>query len=153
MVRVVYVGLGGRDAAVRTFDDLMPHVLAIRALQAKCWPMGPDDMALEIAIDGLESAAYHFTRRPLYFDQTRVARQNFYPGLGDRAAAIKAFDQLEPYAHRLSALRSSCRPYGRDWLALDIPCQCLDSAAYHFTRIAAFYGAQSDSAGPIRPAR
>lgn len=153
---MTYTGLGGKDAAVKTFDGLVPHVLFIRALQARCWPMGPDDMALQIAVDGLESAAYHFTRRPLYYDQTRVPRQhgqNFYEGLGDRAATIKAFDDLEPYARRLGTLRSSCRPFGRDWLALDIPSQCLGSAAYHFTKIASFYGAKNDSAGPVGPPR
>lgn len=156
MVRVTYTGLGGKEAAVTVFDGLLPHVLAIRALQAKCWPRGPDDMALEIAVDGLESAAFHFTRRPLYFDATRVQRnhgQNFYEGLGDRAAAIRAFEGLTPYADRLRALQGRCRPFGRDYLALDIPRQCLGSAAYHFTKIDHFYGTKADSAGPIGPPR
>lgn len=156
MVRITYTGLGDKEAAIREFDALKPHVLLIRALQAKCWPLGPDDMALEIAVDGLESAAFHFTRRPLYFDATRVQRQhgqNFYEGLGHRAAAIQAFEGLAPYASRLRALQGSCRPYGRDWMALDIPRQCLGSATYHFTKIAAFYGAKGDSAGPTRPPR
>jgi hypothetical protein len=138
------------------FDGLTPHVLLIRALQAKCWHLGPDDLALEIAVDGLESAAFHFTRRPLYFDGTRVQRQHgqdFYEGLGDRGAAIQALESLGPLYDRLRALQSHCRPYGRDWMALDIPRQCLGSAAYHFTKIAAFYGAKADSAGPIGPPR
>ena len=152
MVRMTYPGLGDSRATVGTFDALTPHVLMIRALQQKCWPLGPDDMALQIAVDGLESAAYHFTRRPLYFAATRVQRQhgqNFYPGLGDRYAATAAFEGLAPYATSLGALQRHCRPFGRDYLALDIPRQCLGSSAYHFTRIAAFYGAKADSAGPI----
>lgn len=156
MVRVAYTGLGTRDAAIRAFDSLTPHVLVIRAMQAKCWPLGPDDMALQIAVNGLESAAFHFTRRPLYFDMTRVERQhgqNFYEGLGDRADCIQAFEGLEPYSKRLGALQHSCRPFGRDWMALDIPRQCLGSAAYHFTKLAAFYGARGDSSGPLGPPR
>jgi hypothetical protein len=156
MVRMTYAGLGDRYAAVRTFDGLKPDVLLIRALQAKCWPLGPDDMALQIAVNGLESAAFHFTRRPLYFDTTRVQRQpgqKFFEGLGGQAAAVQAFEKLSPYAHRLRALQGQCRPFGRDWLALDIPRQCLGSAAYHFTRAAHFYGAKGDSAGPARPPR
>jgi hypothetical protein len=153
MVRVTYVGLGSRDAAVSAFDALLPHVLGIRALQAKCWPWSADDKALQIAIEGLEDAAYHFTRRPFYFEATRVERQhgqNFYEGLGERAAAIAAFETLSPYARALGALQQRCRPFGRDYLALDIPRLCLDSAAYHFTKEAHFYGAKADSAGPIR---
>lgn len=156
MVRMTYVGLGDRASAVRAFDGLLPHVLMIRDLQALCWPRGPDDMALEIAVDGLETAAHHFTRRRLYYDGTRVVRdhgRNFYPGLGDRAEAIAAFETLQPYCAALRQLQHACRPYGRDYLALDIAKQCLESAAYHFTRIEAFYGAKGDGAGPTRPAR
>jgi hypothetical protein len=153
MVRVTYVGLGGHDAAVSAFDALLPHVLMVRALQAKCWPWSADDRALQVAIEGLEDAAYHFTRRPHYFEPTHVERQhgqNFYEGLGDGAAAIAAFETLAPYARALAAMQQRCRPFGRDYLALDIPRLCLDSAAYHFTKLAHFYGAKADSAGPIR---
>jgi hypothetical protein len=152
-VRVTYVGLGGKEAAVQAFDALLPHVREIRDLQALCWPMGPEDSALEIAIDGLETAAYHFTRRRLYYDATRVQRdygRNHYPGPGGRAEAIAAFERLRPYARALGDLQRRCRPFGRDYLALDIAKQSLDSAAYHFTRIEAFYGAKADSAGPLR---
>jgi hypothetical protein len=67
MARVSYVGLGPPEAAVRTFDALLPYVLVIRALQAKCLPMGPDESALEIAVDGLEAAAFHFTHGAALF--------------------------------------------------------------------------------------
>lgn len=154
MVRMTYVGLGSRDSAVAEFDALLPHVLLIRRHQEKCWPRGPDDMALEIAVDGLETAAFHFTRRRLYYDRTRVVREhgrNFYPGLGDRVEAIASFGELRPYFQALGVLQHRCKPYGRDYLALDIAKQCLDSAAYHFTRIDAFYGLKGDGAGRRAP--
>jgi hypothetical protein len=152
MVRVTYTGLGGREAAIDAFDDLRRYVLIIRAMQAKCWPLGPDDMALEIAVDGLETAAFHFTRRPLYYDMTRVAREhgrNYYEGLGDRQACVEAFAALDPYVNQLGALQRRCRPFGRDYLALEIPRQCIGTTAYHFTKMKSFFGAKADSAGPI----
>jgi hypothetical protein len=155
MVHLSYPGLGTPDMAVRDFDGLLPYVLRIRALQAKCFPQGPDDMALQIAVDGLETAAFHFTRRRLYYDATRVRRdhgRNFYEGLGEPAEAIAALQDLAPYVACLRALQHKCRPFGRDYLALEIARQSLDTAAYHFTREASFYGARGDSAGPTRPA-
>ena len=143
MVRVTYCGLGDARAAVSHFDALLPHVLVIRGWQARCHPMGQDDWALEIAIDGLETAAFHFTRRPFFFEATRPEREhgrNYYEGLGDRAACVAAFEGLAPYAEALRALKGRCRPFGRDYLALDIPMQTLDSAAYHFTRVPYFFG-------------
>jgi hypothetical protein len=32
-------------------------------------------------------------------------------------------------------------------MAITIPAQCLDTAAFHFTRIPHFFGAKADSAG------
>ena len=49
------------------------------------------------------------------------------------------------------AMQRKCRPFGRDYLALDIAKQGLETAAYHFTREAAFYGLQGDGAGATRP--
>lgn len=43
--------------------------------------MGPDDFALQIAVDGLQTAAHHFGAAS--YDSTRVARrfgQIFYEG-------------------------------------------------------------------------
>jgi hypothetical protein len=154
VVRQTYAGLGGQDAAVRAFDGLLPHVLQIRALQAKCGPLGPDEMALQIAVDGLETAAYHFTRRRLYYDHTRIPRdhgRDHYEGLGEPAEAVAAFEALAPFARALAELQRRCRPFGRDYLALDIAKQSLDSAAYHFTRTETFYGSRSDSTGRVRP--
>lgn len=135
---------------MREFDALTPHVLILRELQALCAPMGPDDMALAIVVDGLETAAFHFTRRPHYYEAARVQRvhgQNFFEGLGDLGSCIAAFDRLEPLMRELDRMKFSCRPFGRDYLALNIPQQCLGTAAYHFTRLEGFYGAQNDSTG------
>ena len=151
MVHRTYVGV--RDP-IRAFDALIPYVRIVRELQAKCEPLGPDDNALKIIVDGLDTAAFHFTRRPLYYEPIRVERtrgQNFFPGLGDLGDCIAAFDRLEPLTRELGRLKFSCRPFGRDYLALNIPQQCLDTAAYHFTRLETFYGARSDSAGPLGP--
>lgn len=64
MVRVTYVGLGD---AVRRFEALQPYVNELRAMQRACKPFGRDYLAIAIAIDGLDSAAYHFTRRPHFY--------------------------------------------------------------------------------------
>lgn len=151
MVHRTYVGV---TDPVRAFDALTPYVQIVRELQAKCHPLGVDDNALRIVVDGLETAAFHFTRRPLYYEAIRIERahgQNYFPGLGDLADCITAFDRLEPLTRELSRLKFSCRPFGRDYLALNIPQQCLGTAAYHFTRLEGFYGARSDSAGPLAP--
>jgi hypothetical protein len=153
MVRMRYVGLGEPASALREFDALLPYVLKLRAMQACCSPRGPDDMALEIAVDGLETAAFHFTRRPRYYDQTAVVRihgQVAYPGLGGPQGATKAFDALRPYSKELQRLQSKCSPFGRDYLALEIPKHALATSAYHFTGNEFFYAAKGDSAGPVR---
>lgn len=64
MVRQTYVGIGD---AVRVFTDLTPYARRLRELQRCCKPFGRDYHALAIAIEGLESAAYHFTRRPHFY--------------------------------------------------------------------------------------
>lgn len=148
MVKLNYVGLGDAKAAVGTFDAMLPHVLLIRAMQDRCFPMGPDDSALEIAVDGLEFAAFHFTRRPLYFDATRLRRnlgRNYYPGLGDQEEALAEFTTLKPYWKALRDLQGFCRPLGRDWLALNIARQGLESATYYFTKRTDLYGAKPHS--------
>lgn len=153
MVRVRYSGVGDQEAAIRLFDGLAAQVELIRALQANCWPRDPDDMALQMAVEGLETAAYHFTRRPRYYEGVRIPREhgrNFYPGLGDRESAIAAFAALKPLWAAVATVQQRCRPFGRDYLALEIAKHTLTSAAYHFTRIEAFFGAKSDSAGPVR---
>lgn len=153
MVHRTYYGLGPAEVAVREFEGLEPHVLELLSLQQECVTLGPDHMALGIALDGLETAAYHFTRRRNFYHalEATAARRPSNGRLADREEARAAFQALSPYAERLLALRGRCRPFGRDYLALDIARQGLETAAYHFTREAHFYGAKSDSVGPIRP--
>jgi hypothetical protein len=142
MTRVTYNGLGTPEAAVRDFDGFKPYVTALRAMQLECVPDGPDFLALDIPIDGLETTAFHFTRRPHYYDQLRLPidrRRADHPGLGHNAA-VAAFLELEPYLNRLGALRSKCRPFGRDYQALSIATASLKTAAYHFTRDPHLYG-------------
>ena len=64
MVKLNYVGL---TDPVREFEALKPYVNELRKMQQKCKPFGRDYMAIAIALDGLESAAYHFTRRPHFY--------------------------------------------------------------------------------------
>lgn len=157
MAHRTYYGLGPADAAVREFDTLRPYVGQMLDLQRECVSMGPDYMAMAIALDGLQTAAYHFTRRPDFYHALQEAAPP--PGgggerrLADKAQAISAFQGLKPYADRLRQLQGQCRPFGHDYLALDIAKQSLETAAFHFTREHAFYGSKSDSAGPLGPRR
>lgn len=64
MVQQTYAGIGD---PIRVFEDLIPYARRLRELQRRCKPFGRDYHALAIAIDGLESAAYHFTRRPHFY--------------------------------------------------------------------------------------
>lgn len=64
MVRVTYVGLA--DPA-QEFETLRPCVVRLRDLQRRCKPFGRDYHAIAIAIAGLETAAYHFTRQPHFY--------------------------------------------------------------------------------------
>jgi uncharacterized protein involved in copper resistance len=155
MVRVMYVELGDAEAAVREFDGLTPYVRELASMQQECKPLDADYAALGIALDGVETAAYHFAWRRHFYHSVRgdIGRRHESNGrLRDRAEAIAAFKTLAPYQRALSAMQRQCRPFGRDYLAIDIAKQGLDTAAYHFTREASFYGAQGDSAGPTRPA-
>jgi hypothetical protein len=128
-------------------------VVQLLALQGECKPHGPDYMAVGIALDGLQTTAYHFTRRRYFYhviEEVRAGHREGNSRLSDRQEAIAAFRALTPYNDRLRALQGRCRPFGRDYLALDIARQSLESAAYHFTQEPSFYGAKHDSAGPIR---
>ena len=40
---------------------------------------------------------------------------------------------------RLRALQRSCRPFGRDYHAISIALDALDTTAFHFTRTPHFY--------------
>lgn len=154
MVHRTYYGLGNAEAAVRVFDSLEPYARQLLGLQAECPRLGPDYLAIDIALDALQTAAYHFTRRRYFYREVEVAPADG-PGtngrLADRAEAVAAFRALSPYHDRLRALQGACRPFGRDYLALEIARQGLESAAFHFTRVAGFYGLTGDGGGGTRP--
>ena len=155
MVASGYYGLGSHDAAVAAFDHLKPYVEELLSLQGECEPMKADYSAIGIALDGLQTAAYHFTRRRHFYHELEAQRPPYRLGnnrLGDRQAAVAAFEALTPYASALGKMQGGCRPFGRDYLALTIAQQSLGTAAFHFTRVPSFYGAKCDSAGPVRPA-
>ena len=154
MGRTTYVGLGGPDAAVREFEDLTTFVRELVEMQRECPPRGADNAAIGIALDGIETAAYHFTRRRHFYHAVCGYSADQRGGNGrlrDRSEAIAAFKALAPYQAALGAMQRKCRPFGRDYLAIDIAKQGLETAAYHFTREAAFYGLKGDGAGPTRP--
>jgi len=64
MVKITYVGVA--DPVAR-FEALRPCVQLLRQMQRQCRPFGRDYHAIAIALEGLDSAAYHFTRRPQFF--------------------------------------------------------------------------------------
>jgi hypothetical protein len=67
MVRQTYIGVGSRETAITEFEALEPLVGRLRQLQMKCRPFGTDYHALALAIDALNTTAYHFTRRPHFY--------------------------------------------------------------------------------------
>ena len=147
-----YTGLGDAGAAEKAFDALRPFVAQILDLQAECEAMGPDDHALAIALDGLQTAAYHFTRRRFfYLDMERPARHAGNGRLCDRTERIKAMEALAPYRNAIRALQGKCPPQRRDWLALDIARQALDTTAFHFTREEHFWAGALPGQTPRPP--
>lgn len=92
MARHTYVGLGPPAAAVPVFQGFRAHVAELRKLQARCKPFGRDYLALAIAIDGLETAAYHFTRRAHFYgsDSDSVGLVRPRPPGGDADGAPPA---------------------------------------------------------------
>jgi len=142
MVRVSYPGLGAPPAAVSTFERFKPYVTALRAMQQDCRPDSADFLALDIPIHGIGTTAFHFTRRPYFYDDLRLTIDRYrtdYTGLGPNAA-VAAFRELEPYWGLVRELQFHCRPMGRDYLALGIISETLTTAAYHFTGDPRFYG-------------
>jgi hypothetical protein len=135
MVRVAYPGLGTPLAAVSDFEGFKPYVTALRTMQQDCRPDGGDFLALDIPVHGLETAAFHFTRRPYFYDALRLPIDRYrtdHIGLGPNAA-VAAFRDLEPYWRRVRDLQLKCRPFGRDYQALGIISETMTTAAYHFT--------------------
>jgi hypothetical protein len=135
--------MGDREAAVRVFNGLRPYVAQILELQAECEQFGPDDMALAIALDGLQTAAFHFTRRHFfYFEMERRQRRPGNGRLNDPAERIRAMEELTPCDDALRALQGQCSPFRRDWMALDIARQALGTTAFHFTGDETFFGGE-----------
>jgi hypothetical protein len=64
MTRVRYTGL---PDPVKAFEELTPFVDRLRQMQMRCKPFGADYLAIAIALDGLQTAAFHFTRRPHFW--------------------------------------------------------------------------------------
>lgn len=145
MVHRTYTGLGPPDSARAHFTALVPWVLQLRALQAECAPMGPDWLALSIPLDSLNTAAFHFTRRPDFYAEVE-APTPAPPGgnhrLRDRDEALAAFAALRPYVQALRQLQFRCRPYGADYCALALPLDGLFTAAFHFTRDAHLFASK-----------
>jgi hypothetical protein len=64
MVRMTYVGLAD---PVGEFEALRPLVIRLGDLQRRCKPFGRDHHVLAVAMEGVDAAAYHFTRRPQFY--------------------------------------------------------------------------------------
>lgn len=71
MVRRTYTGV--HDAR-REFEALGAAVEHLRRLQFNCRPFGPDYHALDVAIEGLRTAAFHFTKDPSIYSTRGDAR-------------------------------------------------------------------------------
>jgi len=149
MVHRTYAGLGSPDAAARDFEALRPYVQAIWGLQATVGYFSRDGSALDIALSSLQTSAFHFTRRRDFYG----AREPIADAadLREREAVAGVFEALRPYALALRHLQSRCRPFGRDWQALNVAVQGLETTAFHFTGLPHYYGSRGDSAGAVRP--
>jgi hypothetical protein len=106
---VVYwkrTGLGPPEMAVPKVDALTPHVVKMLDLRVECGFMTAYGSAWGIAVDGLEAAAIHFTRRPEFHHRLKSDLSRLQPSngrLGDRAEA------LDPSVGRFSPCLSERR--------------------------------------------
>lgn len=71
-------------------------------------------------------------------------------GLGDKEAAVRAFDELRPLVAHLAAMKLKCKPFGRDYHAICVSLDALDTTAYHFIRRPHFYGGCDDAVSQSR---
>lgn len=71
-----------------------------------------------------------------------------YTGLGDRDEAVRMFDSLRPFYAQLQAMQRRCKPFGRDYHAIAVSLDALETTAYHFTRRPHFFGQAGDAATP-----
>jgi hypothetical protein len=68
MTQVRYSGVADPQ---RAFDELRPLVKKLGEMRIKCRPFGRDYHALSVALDALETTAFHFTRNPNFFNERR----------------------------------------------------------------------------------
>ena len=74
--------------------------------------------------------------------------QRTYTGVRD---AIGRFEALRPYVEQLRGMQRGCRPFGRDYHAIALAIEAIETTAYHFTRRPHFYGGDRPSASPSAP--
>ena len=66
-----------------------------------------------------------------------------YPGVPD---AQRKFEELRPLVEQLREMQRGCRPFGRDYHAIAIALEAIETTAFHFTREPHFYTARGHSA-------
>ena len=64
-----------------------------------------------------------------------------YVGVSD---PVRAFEELTPLVQQLRALQYTCKPFGKDYHAIAVALQAIDTTAYHFTRQPHFYAAKGE---------
>jgi len=148
MVHRTYAGLGPPEAAARDFEALRPYVRALWGLQTTVGFFSRDGSALDVTLSSLQTAAYHFTRQRDFYGSRDPLGDTV--DLRDRDSVASVFEGLRTYAVALRRLQSRCRPFGRDWQAINVALEGLETTAFHFTGVAQFYGSRGDSAGPVR---
>ena len=67
MTQVRYAGVPDPK---RAFDELRPLVARLVKMKIQCRPFGRDYHALSVALDALDTTAFHFTRNPNFFNET-----------------------------------------------------------------------------------
>lgn len=140
MTHRTYTGIRAERAIVE-FDALRPWVSHMIGMRAACTPLRADDFAILVALQGVQTAAYHFTRRRHFYDEIETTPTGPPADLSSPTAVREAFTALAPYFRAIRRLQDFCRPFGPDWCALEIPRQGLCTAALHFTGRPDFYGA------------
>lgn len=138
MTHRTYTGIRGERAIVE-FDALRPWVAHMVAMRGACPPLKADDCAILVALTGVQTAAYHFTRRRYFYDEIETTPSGPPADLSTPPAVRAAFTALAPYFAAICRLQDFCRPFGPDWCALEIPRQGLCTAALHFTGEPDFY--------------
>jgi hypothetical protein len=65
--------------------------------------------------------------------------------------AYAAFNELRPFWEKLGRLQQKCRPTSFDYALLGAVRKALDTAAFHFTGEATFYGSKLEPGYRERP--